>query len=485
MLTALLAPPLGSFDSMPRNRTFKFLSWNVRGLNGSSKCAAVKVFLRGCKCGVVCLQETKLSTISLDKFRSFCGFTFGIFVRSRLPELGGILTAWNPALFECVDFWVGSFSVNTVLLRRVDGTSFTISNVYGPTRVELKGVFLQELRDLESRVVGVWTLLGDFNLLFSCHDKNGPLANATDTLSFRNVISSLGLLDIPLSNRAFTWSNGRACPILERLDRAFVSRDWQLHFPRSSLKALARPCSDHSPLLLTAYSFVPAPQLFRFESFWLRYRGASDLIGESWVPSGAEGDPALRFASKLSSLSGKLKDWSAGLSPYFSRLAALCLSWIEWLDKAEEFRLLGAGEVRLRCQLRERFDELSLQIEMKWKQRSRIQWLKVGDSNSKFFHAFANTRRNQNYISSIAAGPNLLSGHASIASHLFSFFKQQLGAGGGGGLRPCSTCRLFMCRSPKRRLSWPPSPSRPRKPRDRMGFLYYFTNDSGDSSKVT
>ncbi len=60
--------------TMARNRTFKFLSWNVRGLNSRDKCVAVKAVIRFCRCGIVCLQETKLSSVSASKFFTFCGY---------------------------------------------------------------------------------------------------------------------------------------------------------------------------------------------------------------------------------------------------------------------------------------------------------------------------------------------------------------------------------------------------------------------------
>ena len=41
----------------------KILSWNVRSLNDRRKHSIVKNLLRGWKCDVICLQETKLTGI--------------------------------------------------------------------------------------------------------------------------------------------------------------------------------------------------------------------------------------------------------------------------------------------------------------------------------------------------------------------------------------------------------------------------------------
>ncbi len=68
-----------------------------------------------------------------------------------------------------------------------------------------------------------------------------------------------------------------------------------------------------------------------------------------------------------------------------------------------------------------------MQEELKWKQRSRVHWLKAGDANTKIFHLKANTRRIKNFISRFTNGLSIHTDHASMAYLLFNFFKNQLG----------------------------------------------------------
>nr|CAD1835969.1 unnamed protein product [Ananas comosus var. bracteatus] len=110
---------------MARNKIFCFLSWNVRGLNNRAKCCIVRSFIRSSKVSVVCLQETKLSSISLDKFQSFCGFYLQEFrTLDATGTRGGLLTAWNNFLFDCIEHWAGSYTLNTLFQRKADKKLF-------------------------------------------------------------------------------------------------------------------------------------------------------------------------------------------------------------------------------------------------------------------------------------------------------------------------------------------------------------------------
>nr|CAD1830160.1 unnamed protein product [Ananas comosus var. bracteatus] len=132
----------------------------------------------------------------------------------------------------------------------------------------------------------------------------------------------------------------------------------------------------------------------------------------------------LNDPTKCTIIKSVIRNW---LSTAIKDQANRCLRWIEWLDRAEDGRVLTDLERNLRPKLKVRYEELCLQDEIKWKQRSRVQWLKAGNANTKFLHIRANCRRNKNYIARLSDGSSTLSSPEPIANHLFSFFSNQLG----------------------------------------------------------
>jgi exonuclease III len=48
-----------------RNKNWKILSWNVRGMNDSRKWAAIRNTIEESACVAFCLQETKKSSMDL------------------------------------------------------------------------------------------------------------------------------------------------------------------------------------------------------------------------------------------------------------------------------------------------------------------------------------------------------------------------------------------------------------------------------------
>ena len=62
-----------------------------------------------------------------------------------------------------------------------------------------------------------WLIVGDFNLYRSPVDRNRDGVDHAKMYLFNEAISALGLIELPLNGKCFTWSNKQHPPLLERL----------------------------------------------------------------------------------------------------------------------------------------------------------------------------------------------------------------------------------------------------------------------------
>jgi exonuclease III len=200
--------------------------WNVRGLGRRRKRDDVRAAIDNNLPSILCLQETKLDSISQFFASSFLPQSLRSFVfKPASGSSGGILTAWDDRLFQLLHHSIDDFSVTTSFSLRSDNLCFTIVNVYGPCLHDLKAEFLSSLETIFASSSGSLAFLGDFNLIRSPRDKSNDNFNSSEAACFNDFINLLGLIEIPLLDRQFTWSNMQDSPILARLDRVLVNPD--------------------------------------------------------------------------------------------------------------------------------------------------------------------------------------------------------------------------------------------------------------------
>jgi len=133
--------------------------------------------------------------------------------------------------------------------------------VYGPQGTEQKIEFLQELRDIRQACLGPWTIARDYNLIYREEDKSNDNFNQAMMGRFRRLINDLGLKEIPLHGRKFTWTNN---DVSIKLDRVLCSVEWEELFSNCLLQFAASDDSDHCPLILGMNDIKPGKKKISF-----------------------------------------------------------------------------------------------------------------------------------------------------------------------------------------------------------------------------
>ena len=103
-----------------------------------------------------------------------------------------------------------------------------------------------------------------------------------DIFLFNEIISYLGLIELLLKGRAFTWSNMQDQPLLEQLDWFFTSCQWTLKYPNTLVHPLAKSTSDHVPCVVNISTTIPKAKVFRFENHWVLQPGFMELVQKVW-----------------------------------------------------------------------------------------------------------------------------------------------------------------------------------------------------------
>jgi hypothetical protein len=364
-------------------------------------------------------RRTVLSTLGSD---------FAHFV--ELPSAGasgGILVAWRSGLGAAVATRVDNFCLS-VKFCPDNGQPWWLTCVYGPQGDDNKVLFLQELQDVRAACQGPWIVLGDYNLIYKDEDKNNGNLNRALMGRFRRLINDLGLKELPLHGRKFTWSNQQDSPTLVRLDRVFCSVDWEHLFPNSLLQSTATVGSDHCPLLLGLHDNKPGKPRFHFESFWTKLEGFQEAVEDAWSSVPVSSCPFDTLSKKFKATVKGLQSWSHKRIGNVNSQLRLAREILHQLEIAQDVRPLSSQECWLRNQLKRHSLALSSLQRTIARSRSRINWLGEGDANTALFHLHARHRKRKNFISNLVDEDGLvLTNHEDKEQNVFNFYNHLLG----------------------------------------------------------
>lgn len=94
-----------------------------------------------------------------------------------------------------------------------------LTSIYGPVRPYEREDFWLELSNIRALWDVLWCLGGDFNVIrVSQHKRRGSRITRS-MRGFNSFVNNCTLIDLPLMNARFIWSNFQEFPSYSRLDR--------------------------------------------------------------------------------------------------------------------------------------------------------------------------------------------------------------------------------------------------------------------------
>lgn len=415
-------------DNLPYQ--YKLMTWNVRGLNGSAKQEDVKQVISIYKPDLVCLQETKLASVSHSTILNVLGHEYedSFMYLPASGTRGGIILASRASVLQLQQ---SHLTANTITASVQDirlNDQWSVTGIYGPQEDFDKKMFLRQIKRLKQNTNAKWLLLGDFNLIYQDEDKNNGRLNRRMMLRFRRALNSIEVKEIPLTGRRFTWSSQQNTPTLTRIDRAFCSPEWEEAFVNPILQPLSSSSSDHCPLLLTSLNMPRPCTRFRFETWWTQMPGFHQQVQLAWDrPVPQEHNAMLTLHIKLSRVAKALRAWSKTLIPQGKLAAAVCREVIAQLETAQENRILTTQELDFLKQLKNRVLGLSAIEKSRARQQSRLTWLRKGDANTKYFQLMVNMRKRKNFMHSIQTDGGLASSQSEKQRAVYGHFVKHIG----------------------------------------------------------
>lgn len=202
------------------------------------------------------------------------------------------------------------------------------------------------------------------------------------------------------SGYQYTWDNKREGDenIQVRLDRATCNDGFLELFPETCVEHIITEESDHQAILVRALETAPShgtrgERPFRFEEAWTRHEQYDAMIKEAWDASASGEHDLLAVWQCLGSVTGYMHRWAREVFGWIRRQIARLK---QQLKEAKE-RAASTGCSPETRDIEDQLREIYTREEIMYRQCSRVDWLKAGDQNTKYFQNRASHRKRKKY----------------------------------------------------------------------------------------
>lgn len=384
----------------------KTFFWNVRGFNDpdNHRPFASWLLLNQPIVGAILESHIKEQNLSPIMQRVCQGWSY--FSNHDTDEDGRIILMWKfPASVNILHQSKESITCSV----SVPGTAeFYFTAVYAFNLREERITLWEDLKEVQTTLfleTKNWIVGGDLNQIIHFSKHSSPTVDhlTSDMLELKDTLMELGIMDLRFQGCSHTWTNKcPVTPITKKLDRVLVNETWFDSFPDSTATFLSFEFSDHTPCLINLSTPLPTTgtKPFKFLNFLTTLPQFLDAIGEAWILCGNRVLDLHVLAYKLKQIKRAIKTLNRERLSDIQKRVSITNDLLKVLQ-VQAMEDPTPENFEAEKIMHHKWTFLRGIEEAFFKQKSRINWLRLGDQNTLFFMKVAAARFSYNSIRSL------------------------------------------------------------------------------------
>ncbi|VVB10332.1 unnamed protein product [Arabis nemorensis] len=327
--------------------------------------------------------------------------------------------------------------------------SMTVTFVYGFNSVEERQSLWEELvfwNETTPVARHPWAIVGDFNQIIRITQHSNHQRELIDTSGvndFNMAIQDSEVFEAQAKGLCYSWCNNNdENPISKKIDHAFINQHWASTFQDSYADFLEPQQSDHSPCLMCVPSLrLQVSKPFKFFHHVIDHPQYEEVVSAAWNCGSIQGTCQFKLMRSMKLLKHVLRRLNRR---HYSGISKRVKAQAEKIAELQRSLLTNpsVNTARQEHQAREIWLTLIRAEEKFYRQKSRVQWMHLGDRNTPLFQRSVTQRASRNHIHFFKddSGRKIVS-NAEKKQHAAVYFQEVLGYT-SLSTSPCSITQL-------------------------------------------